>query len=80
MQSGHSILCGGEPMLKALLGFLFGKQTLIFNKKGRVEHDLGKNKWDQWHRRLADNPNYDYRNHAGRTGAPQQQKHKSANH
>jgi len=29
-------------MLKAILGFLFGTDTNIFNKNGRVEHDLGK--------------------------------------
>ena len=57
-------------MLKAILGFLFGTQTNIFNKKGRVEHDLGDQKWEAWNNRLAENPNYDYRKHTGRTHNP----------
>lgn len=53
-------------MLQWLLGFLFGKQAEIFNKKGRVEHDLGQKKWTEWNNRLEKNPDYDWRNHSGR--------------
>ncbi len=56
-------------MLKAILGFLFGKPTNIFNKNGRVQHDLGQQKWEAWNNRLAENPKYNWRNHKGKTGA-----------
>lgn len=49
-----------------LLGFLFGKQTNIFNKKGRVQHDLGEQKWQAWNDRLEKNPSYDWRHHHGK--------------
>ena len=52
-------------MLKAILGFLFGTDTNIFNKNGRVEHDLGKKKWEDWNNRLKKNPNYDFKKHKG---------------
>jgi hypothetical protein len=52
-------------MLKAILGFLFGKQANIFNKEGRVVHNLGQNKWTQWNHRLSENPNYNWRKHSG---------------
>ena len=48
-----------------ILSFLFGKQTNIFNKKGTVQHDLGDKKWEAWNDRLAENPNYDFKNHKG---------------
>ncbi len=53
-------------MLKAVLGFLFGKQTDIFNEKGRVQHDLGQNKWERWNNRLKENPNYNWKKHSGK--------------
>jgi len=53
-------------MLKKLLYFIGGKPNNIFNKKGRVQHDLGEKKWDDWDKRLKDDPNYDFRNHKGR--------------
>lgn len=62
-------------MVKWLLGFLFGKQAEIFSEKGRVEHDLGQKKWDQWNDRLQKNPDYDWRHHSGRDP----EKEKSAN-
>lgn len=52
-------------MLNGLLSFLFGKQTNIFNKTGRVEHDLGDQKWQDWNNRLKDNPNYNWKKHRG---------------
>ena len=58
-----------ESILQSLLHFLFGKQTHIFNKEGRVEHDLGENKWKTWNDRLKEDPNYDFRNHSGKTKA-----------
>lgn len=62
-------------MLKAILGFLFGKQTNIFNKKGRVEHDLGEKKWQDWNNRLKDNPQYDWHHHKGTHPNPQEKAH-----
>ena len=53
-------------MLKSLLEFIGGKQANIFNKKGRVQHDLGSKKWEDWNNRLKENPDYDFRNHAGK--------------
>ena len=53
-------------MIQLLLRFLFGKQTNIFNKKGRVEHSLCQKKWKNWNKRLKENPNYDFRNHTGK--------------
>ena len=53
-------------VLKAILSFLFGKQTNIFDKKGRVHHDLGENHWDEWEDRFEENPDYDWRKHTGR--------------
>ncbi len=53
-------------MFQWLLRFLFGRQTNIFNKKGRVKHDLGEQKWKDWDKRLSENPDYDFRNHTGK--------------
>ncbi len=53
-------------MLKPVLNFLFGKDAKIFNKKGVVEHDLGKQKWNGWQDRFAKNPEYDFTQHQGR--------------
>ena len=53
-------------MFQSLLCFLFGKQTNIFNKKGKVEHDLGQKKWETWNKRLKENSNYNFRNHNGK--------------
>lgn len=63
-------------MFGSILGFLFGKQTNIFNKKGRVEHDLGDKKWEAWNNRLAKNPDYDFRNHQGKK-APERPQQKT---
>lgn len=52
-------------MLKSLLAIIGGKQTDIFNKKGRVQHDLGSKKWEAWNNRLKENPNYNFKNHTG---------------
>jgi hypothetical protein len=50
---------------KTLLGFLFGKDPQIFDDKGRVAHDLPKEKWDAWHKRYMNDPNMNWRNHRG---------------
>lgn len=50
-----------------ILQFLFGKGPEIFNKKGAVQHDLGKKKWTDWGDRFMKNPNYDYMKHKGQT-------------
>jgi len=49
-----------------LLAFLFGKQTDIFNEKGKVEHSLDKQKKEAWHNRFKNNPDYDWRTHRGK--------------
>lgn len=46
-----------------LLDILFGKAPKIFNKKGNVQHDLGKQKWSGWSDRFTKDPNYDYTKH-----------------
>jgi hypothetical protein len=53
-------------MLKPVFNFLFGKDAKIFNKKGAVEHNLGKKKWSNWTDRFAKNPDYDFSKHRGR--------------
>lgn len=52
-------------MANKILDFLFGKDAQIFNRKGRVEHDLGKTKWEKWDNRFSENPNYDFQEHRG---------------
>lgn len=52
-----------------LLSFLFGKQTNIFNSSGQVEHDLGSDKWKSWNNRLKANPDYNWREHKGKSTA-----------
>jgi hypothetical protein len=49
-----------------VLDFLFGKDNNVFNKKGKVEHDLGQPKWTQWTHRFSENPKYDFTKHHGR--------------
>lgn len=55
-----------------LLQFLFGKPAQIFNKKGSVQHDLGKKKWNNWSDRFTKDPNYDYTKHVGQTRRKEQ--------
>lgn len=50
-----------------ILQFLFGKSPEIFNKKGFVQHDLGKKKWTDWTDRFAKNPEYDFMKHRGQS-------------
>ena len=53
--------------MKSLLDFLFGKDARIFNKKGTVEHDLGKSQWSLWTDRFSKNSEYDFTQHEGRS-------------
>jgi hypothetical protein len=48
-----------------VLDFLFGKDNNVFNSKGRVNHDLGKTKWNKWTDRFGKNPDYDFTNSHG---------------
>lgn len=50
-----------------ILQFLFGKPAAIFNKKGAVQHDLGKKKWSGWTDRFSKDPNYDFMKHSGQS-------------
>ncbi len=67
-------------MLKPILDFLFGKDAKIFNKKGTVEHDLGKQKWSQWTDRFSKNPDYDFYRHQGRSQKSTQTEKSSSSH
>lgn len=51
--------------MKALLDFLFGKEAQIFNKKGEVEHQFPKKKWEDWQKRYFSQAEYNWRNHKG---------------
>lgn len=53
-------------MLKSLLNFIGGKDTDIFNKKGRVQHEFSQEKWKAWDNRLAKNPKYNWKKHSGK--------------
>ena len=49
----------------AILDFLFGKSPKIFDKDGRVRHDLPKEKWENWNNRYHQGSEYNWRNHNG---------------
>ena len=50
---------------RAVMGFLFGKDPEIFDENGQVRHHLPKEKWDAWHKRYMNDPQYNWRNHTG---------------
>lgn len=52
-----------------ILDFLFGKDPDIFDEKGNVSHKLPKKKWDAWYNRTKTDPQYNWRNHTGVSGA-----------
>ena len=54
-------------MLRKILEFLGGKQPQIFNKKGEVQHDLPNKKWKDWDERNRNNPEYNWKQHTGRS-------------
>ena len=61
-------------VLKKVTDFLFGRDPDIFDDKGRVLHKLPKKKWDDWHSRIVQGDEYNWRKHVGVTGneKPQQ--------
>ena len=56
-------------ILKALGGFLFGKDPEIFDEQGRVRHKFPDEKWQKWNDRLKANPDYDWRKHGAKDRA-----------
>jgi hypothetical protein len=56
-------------LLKALGGFLFGKDPDIFDEEGRVRHKFTDEKWKMWNDRLNGNPEYDWRQHVAKERA-----------
>lgn len=56
-------------ILKSIGEFLVGKDPDIFDEKGNVSHKLPKKKWEAWHNRTKTDPQYNWRNHTGITGA-----------
>lgn len=55
--------------LNKIIDFVFGKEPDIFDEKGNVAHKLPKKKWDAWNNRTKTDPQYNWRNHTGITGA-----------
>ncbi len=56
-------------IVKTILGFIGGKDPDIFDENGNVSHKLPKKKWDAWHNRTKTDPQNNWRNHTGVTGA-----------
>lgn len=55
--------------MKFLINFLFGKSPQVFFlKDGSVRHKHSKKKWNDWHNRFSQNPNYNWRIHTGKVG------------
>lgn len=54
-------------MLKKILGFLGGKNPDIFNEKGEVEHKTSDDRWQAWEQKMKSDPEYNWRQHSGRT-------------
>lgn len=52
-----------------VLNFLFGSEPDIFDESGHVLHKLPKKKWEAWYNRTKQDPQYNWRNHTGATGA-----------
>lgn len=52
-------------LVKKITDFLFGKDPDIFDDKGRVQHKLPKKKWDDWHNRIVQGEDYNWRTHTG---------------
>jgi hypothetical protein len=49
----------------SVLDFLFGKKPQIFDKDGKVRHELPKSKWDAWNGRYQQGSEYNWHNHSG---------------
>ena len=52
-------------MLKSILNFLFGKSPKIFDKEGRVRHNISKRRWEMWQKRYTEGEEYNWKNHTG---------------
>ena len=52
-------------ILKKTLDFLFGKDPDIFDNQGRVVHKLPKKNWEDWHNRIVQSSDYNWREHVG---------------
>ena len=48
-----------------LLDILFGKAPKIFDDKGEVKHNHPKKKWDDWNKKYASSPEFNWKNHTG---------------
>ncbi len=48
-----------------LMDFLFGKKPNIFNKTGKVEHQLKENAWSEWKNRYIQGKEYNWKKHSG---------------
>ena len=59
-------------MLKKVLDFLFGKDPDIFDKEGRVSHQISKDRWDKWQRRYTHGEEYNWKNHSGMKASQKQ--------
>lgn len=49
---------------KKIMEFLFGTKYPIFNKKGKIQHSRDQFV-EEWKTRYKNDPNYDWKNHAG---------------
>ena len=47
------------------MSFLFGKKPDIFNKKGKVTHQLKGDSWSEWKNRYTQGREYDWKKHNG---------------
>lgn len=48
-----------------ILDILFGKSPKIFDKDGKVRHELKKEQWAAWNNRYQQGSEYNWRNHTG---------------
>ncbi len=54
---------------KMIADILGGKEPDIFDEKGQVAHKLPKKKWEAWNNKTKADPQNNWRNHTGVTGA-----------
>ena len=62
-----------------ILDFLFGKDAKIFDKKGRVLHDLPSSKWNNWNNRYQQGPEYNWQSHTGMKSSGEKAAHPASN-
>jgi len=54
-----------------ILGFIFGKKPgLNFTKAGKVSHNHKPEYWEAWKKRFSQDPNLNWKNHAGVKNQP----------